>query len=91
MYITQAPNDVVALDAVTGRTFWIYSYVPSTDARPCCGHVNRGVAILGDTLFMATLDAKLVALDARNGHPLWTTEVASAEGGLCDDASRRWW
>src|SRR3984957_19710769 len=50
MYITQAPNDVVALDAASGRTFWMYSYVPSTDARPCCGRVNRGVAILGDTL-----------------------------------------
>ncbi len=81
MYTVQAPNDVVALDAVTGRTFWIYSYAPSTDARPCCGHVNRGLAILGDTLYMATLDSKLVALDAKNGHPLWTTDVASAKAG----------
>src|SRR5579871_3309747 len=64
MYITQAPNDVIALDAVTGRTYWIYSYVPSTDSRPCCGRVNRGVAILGETLYMATLDSHLVALDA---------------------------
>jgi alcohol dehydrogenase (cytochrome c) len=81
MYTVQAPNDVVALDPVTGRVFWTYSYAPSTDARPCCGRVNRGVAIVGDTLFMGTIDAHLIAVDAKNGRPLWNTEVASAKGG----------
>jgi len=81
MYITEAPNDVIALDAATGKTYWVYSYAPSTDSRPCCGRVNRGVAILGDTLFMATLDSHLVAIDATNGHPIWNTEVASAKAG----------
>jgi len=81
MYTVQAPNDVVALDAVTGRIFWIYSYAPALDARPCCGRVNRGLAILGDTLFMATIDAHLVAIDAKNGHPLWNTKVANAAAG----------
>ncbi len=47
MYTVQAPNDVVALDAVTGRVFWTYSYSPSPQSRPCCGRVNRGVAIVG--------------------------------------------
>jgi alcohol dehydrogenase (cytochrome c) len=42
----------------------------------CCGAQNRGVAMLGDTLFMGTLDAHLVAIDAKNGKPLWTTLVA---------------
>src|SRR5436190_15080908 len=64
MYLTQAPNDVVALDARTGRIFWIYQYRPSPNSKPCCGAVNRGLAILGDTLFLATLDARLIALDA---------------------------
>src|ERR1700680_2756737 len=50
LYTVQAPNNVVALDAVTGRIFWTYSYAPALDARPCCGRVNRGLAILGDTL-----------------------------------------
>ena len=45
MYTVQAPNDVVALDAETGRQFWVYSYTPSNKARPCCGRVNRGLAI----------------------------------------------
>jgi alcohol dehydrogenase (cytochrome c) len=81
MYVTQRPNDVVALDARTGRVFWIYRYTPSPDQRVCCGSNNRGVAILGDTLFMGTLDAHLVAIDARNGHPLWDVAVADVKLG----------
>lgn len=81
MYLTQAPNDVVALDAKTGRMFWIYQYRVSPDARLCCGQVNRGLAIHGDTLFMGTLDAHLVALDAKNGKVLWDTQVADPKLG----------
>src|SRR6478752_9173023 len=40
LYLTQPPNDVVAMDARTGRVFWIYQYKPAPDARPCCGAVN---------------------------------------------------
>jgi len=81
MYVTQAPNDVVALDPRTGRAFWVYHYSPSPEAKPCCGRVNRGLAILGDTLFMATIDAHLIAIDAKNGHPVWNVKVADAAAG----------
>jgi alcohol dehydrogenase (cytochrome c) len=81
MYTVQAPNDIVALDAATGRIFWIYSYSPAPQARLCCGRVNRGLAILGDTLFMGTIDAHIVAVDAKNGHLLWNTQVANPEAG----------
>ena len=81
MYTVQAPNDIVALDAATGRIFWIYSYSPDPQARLCCGRVNRGLAILGDTLFMGTIDAHIVAVDAKNGHLLWNTKVANPEAG----------
>jgi alcohol dehydrogenase (cytochrome c) len=81
MYLTQAPNDIVALDAATGEIKWIYSYSPSRDARPCCGRVNRGVAILGNTLYMATLDAHLVAVNAHTGELVWDKEVAKAQAG----------
>jgi len=81
LYTVQAPNDVIALDAGTGRIFWTYAYTPSKDARPCCGRVNRGLAILGDTLFMGTIDAHLIAIDAKNGQPLWNTTVADAKSG----------
>ena len=76
MYLTEAPNTVVALDARTGRVFWTYEHTPSLASRPCCGRVNRGLAILGETLFMATIDAQLIAVDAVTGRPIWKTLVA---------------
>ena len=79
MYLTQRPNDVVALDARTGRVFWIYQYPTDPNQVACCGANNRGLAILGNTLFMGTLDGHLVAIDALSGHPLWNVHVARLE------------
>ena len=73
LYTIEAPNNVYALDAVTGRIFWNLTYTPAPEARVCCGRVNRGLAILGDTLYMGTLDAHLLAIDAKNGKILWNT------------------
>jgi alcohol dehydrogenase (cytochrome c) len=81
MYVTQAPNDVLALDPKTGRAFWMYHYSPAPNAKTCCGQVNRGLAMLGDTLFMATIDAHLIAIDAKNGHVLWNVKVAESGAG----------
>ena len=81
MYLTQANNHVVALDAKTGRVFWIYQYTLPPDLKLCCGQVNRGLAMLGDTLFMGTLDANLIALDRRTGRPLWRVAVADGPAG----------
>ena len=75
---SRRPNDVYALDAVTGRIFWTLTYTPAPEARACCGRVNRGLAILGDTLYMGTLDAHLLAIDAKNGKILWNTTVGNA-------------
>jgi len=79
MYVTQRPNDVMAVDAKTGRMFWLYRHTPSPDARVCCGANNRGVAILGDTLFMGTLDARLIAIDTKTGRPVWNIAVADVK------------
>ena len=81
MYLTQRPNDVVALDAATGRAFWVYRHINEPNLVVCCGSNNRGLAILGETLFMGTLDAHLVALDARSGRPIWKTQVARPDSG----------
>lgn len=75
MYLTEPPNNVIAVDAKTGRIFWIYEHDLPNPVFPCCGRVNRGVAILGDTLFLATLDMRLIALDAKTGSKLWDTRV----------------
>jgi alcohol dehydrogenase (cytochrome c) len=77
MYTVQSPNDVIALNAATGKVIWQYSHRPAEGTRnPCCGNLTRGVAILGDKLFLAALDARMIALDARTGRELWNTEVA---------------
>jgi alcohol dehydrogenase (cytochrome c) len=79
MYLTERPNDVMAVDAKTGRLFWIYHWTPAPEARVCCGANNRGVAILGDMLFTGTLDAHLIALDAKTGKPIWNIAVADVK------------
>ena len=81
MYIVQPPNDIIALDAVTGRPYWTYSYNPSPQARPCCGRLNRGVAIHQDRLFMGTIDGHMVAVDAKTGRLLWDKTVVRPEAG----------
>ncbi len=83
LYTVQAPNDVVAIDAASGKVYWVYNHIPSPVARLCCGRVNRGLAIHDHTLFMATIDGRLIALDARNGGVVWNIAVggARAEAG----------
>ena len=81
MYTTEAPNTVLAIDAELGRVFWRYEYTPAPESRPCCGRINRGLAILGNTLFMGTIDAQLVAIDAVSGQPIWVTSVAEPAAG----------
>ena len=75
MYVTERPNSVMAVDAVTGRVFWKYRHQNAENARVCCGANNRGVAVLNDKVYMGTLDANLLALDRINGQLLWKTEV----------------
>ena len=84
LYTIQAPNNtatangntqIVALDAATGRPFWTFSYPIAMTASACCGRVNRGLAILGDTLYMGTLDSHLIAVDAKIGKLIWDTPV----------------
>ena len=77
MYATGQDNRAFALDARTGRPIWLYQRQLPTDIRPCCGRVNRGVAIWGDKVFLATLDAHVVALDAKTGNVVW--DVAAVD------------
>ncbi len=75
MYLTRPENDVFALDAATGRVMWTYSHKNPATTYNCCGKVNRGLAILGNRLYMNTLDMHLVAIDARSGRELWKTQI----------------
>ena len=87
MYTVQAPNDVVALDAVTGR---VHSGRTRIARRTRPAHVAAGsiagVAILGETLFMGTIDGHLIAVDAKGGRPVWDVAIARPEAGLSRDS-----
>ncbi|MDH5556479.1 MAG: PQQ-binding-like beta-propeller repeat protein, partial [Alphaproteobacteria bacterium] len=84
MYITTSFNHVYALDARTGQQIWHYKHKMGPITTYCCGPNNRGVAAYGDKVFMGTLDAKLVALDAKTGKVAWEQQIADPELGYSE-------
>ena len=81
MYISSSYNRLFALDAATGELHWRYDHPQPDDLRVCCGPVNRGVAISGDAILMATLDARLMAFHRHTGEILWNTEIIDYREG----------
>ncbi|MEG6508650.1 PQQ-binding-like beta-propeller repeat protein [Methyloligella sp. 2.7D] len=84
MYVTTSFNHVYALNAKTGEEYWHYTHKMGPITTYCCGPNNRGVAIYKDKVYMGTLDAKLVALDAKTGSLVWETEIADPELGYSE-------
>lgn len=72
MYVTSSHNDVYAIDAATGAMKWHFPYKPHVIAFSA----NRGVALAGGKVYEATLDGKLLALDATTGKLLWKVTAA---------------
>jgi alcohol dehydrogenase (cytochrome c) len=87
MYITESPSTVIAVEAATGRPYWRYEHQLPDDMVFCCGRNNRGVAVQGDRVIMSTLDAKLVALDARTGSVMWETQAEETTSGYSKTAA----
>jgi alcohol dehydrogenase (cytochrome c) len=82
MYLTTPYNTAMAVDARSGQQIWRYEHKSSITAPIfCCGPNNRGVAISGNTVYMGTLDARLVALDSKTGAVKWDVEAADPEAG----------
>src|SRR5579863_4954298 len=81
LYATAQDDRAFALDARTGRPIWMYQRQLPGDIRPCCGHVNRGLAIRGDKVFLGTLDAHVIALDAKTGNVIWDVIAADYRTG----------
>ncbi len=82
MYLTEPPTKVTALDLRTGRPLWTWIRPDAQKVRTIgFGPVNRGVAILDDTIYVGTLDCYLVALDAKSGTVRWQTKVADHRMG----------
>ncbi len=81
MYTVQRINDVIALNAANGRVIWTYAHKLAPKAHNCCAQMTRGLAIVDRKVFLATLDAHLIALDAATGHELWNRPVADPKEG----------
>ncbi len=84
MYLTTSYNHIYAVDAATGKQFWHYKHKMGPVTTFCCGPNNRGVAISGGKLFMGTLDARLLAFDAKTGNVLWNVQIADPEKGYSE-------
>ena len=83
MYLTEPPSTVTALDARTGKMLWTWSpEMPDDVLHIGFPRVNRGVAVLDDAVYVGTLDAHLVALDAATGAVRWDVEVADNKTGF---------
>lgn len=81
MFVTEPPNRVYALNAASGQVIWSYTRNLPARLAVCCGPHNRGVALLGDRIFVGTLDAHLIALDANTGSVVWDVAVAEPSNG----------
>ena len=84
MFVTTSYNHVYAINATTGEQYWHFKHKIGPVSTYCCGPNNKGVAIADGKLFMGTLDAKLVALDAKTGKLLWETQIADPELGYSE-------
>ena len=81
MYTVTGANDVFAIDAAKGTLLWRYDAHLPPITTGCCGGANRGLALGDGKVFVARMDATLVALSQQDGHILWMASNGSTQGG----------
>jgi len=84
MYITTSFDHLYALNAQTGEQLWHYKHDMGAITVYCCGPNNRGAAVLGDKVYLATLDSKLDAIDAKTGKLVWSSQIADPSLGYSE-------
>ena len=87
MFISTGHDQVFALNPTTGAIQWVYNPTdlpPINDLAVCCGQDNRGVAVGGGQVFIARLDAYLVALNEQTGKVDWQTQIAQWTDGYTE-------
>ena len=87
LYVTGPQNMAWALDARTGKQIWRYRRELPQGLTACCGLVNHGFGVLGDKLFMTTLDAHLIALDMKTGAIAWDATMEEYKKGYASTLS----
>jgi len=81
LYLTGQAGHAWAIDARTGKPEWTYRREYPSGMVNCCGAISRGFGVLGDTLYMGTIDARLVALNVNDGTVRWESPVADGSKG----------
>ena len=84
MYVTTSFDHLYALNAQTGEQLWHYKHEMGPITVYCCGPNNRGAAVYGDKVYLATLDAKLDAIDAKTGKLVWSQQIADPSLGYSE-------
>ena len=84
MYLSTPFSNVVSVDARTGRERWRYEHQRGTQ-KLCCGPANRGVALGYGKVYVATVDAHLVALDQATGKPVWDIPLTEGAANPTED------
>src|SRR5437899_10591851 len=83
MYLTNA-KATVAIDVANGKQIWrtAVDWVPETPRVVCCGVSNKGAAIYNGRIYRTTLDAHVVAYDAKTGKEVWKSKAADWKEGI---------
>jgi alcohol dehydrogenase (cytochrome c) len=81
MFISGWDGQLWALDAAKGNELWRYKHASPFDVSLCCGNVNRGVAVAEGKVFMTTLNAHIIALDAETGKKVWDQTYGDVRAG----------
>jgi len=90
MYVTEPPSTVTALDAKYGTKIWSWTPVLPQRVYTIGMHLaNRGIAILDSTIYVGTIDAHLVALDAKTGAVKWNVHIAENNKGYAIESVPR--
>ena len=84
MYVTTSFDHLYALNAQTGEMLWHYKHDMGPITVYCCGPNNRGAAVYGDKVYLATLDSKLDAIDAKTGKLVWSQQIADPSLGYSE-------
>jgi quinohemoprotein ethanol dehydrogenase len=77
MYVSTAWSKLYAIDARTGKQLWFFDpQVPGkAGVRACCDVVNRGAAVYNGKVYVGTIDGRLIAVDAKTGKQVWSTQT----------------
>ncbi|BFM06148.1 PQQ-dependent methanol/ethanol family dehydrogenase [Halioxenophilus aromaticivorans] len=81
MYVTGSYSRIYAINTETGDELWEYEARLPDGIMPCCDVINRGAALYDDLVIYGTLDAKLIALNAKTGKPVWRKKLGDYQAG----------